>query len=125
MQSEFACHISFRGLLFCRNCKVSGKVENNDDNSIDHDGNASDASIGSASSQTRKKRTKTPPESMKDMIARITNFMKVEEYIPLLTLTNGTFFSGALLEQAKRLKQNSAHSLWKLRGLEEELNSSE
>ncbi|KAJ3875201.1 hypothetical protein F5051DRAFT_462159 [Lentinula edodes] len=76
MQSEFACHIGFRGLLFCRNCKVSGKVENNDNNSSDHDGNASDASIGSASSQTGKKRTKTPPESMKDMIARITNFMK-------------------------------------------------
>ncbi|KAJ4467657.1 hypothetical protein C8J55DRAFT_394516, partial [Lentinula edodes] len=76
MQSEFACHIGFRGLLFCRNCKVSGKVENDNDDSSDHDGNASDASLGSASSQTGKKRNKTAPESMKDMITRITNFMK-------------------------------------------------
>ncbi|KAJ3860712.1 hypothetical protein EV359DRAFT_48603, partial [Lentinula novae-zelandiae] len=74
MQSEFACHIGFRGRLFCRICLVSGKVDNEDNpSSTADDGNESDASLNSNSGRKSKKRN---IESMKDMITRIGDFMK-------------------------------------------------
>ncbi|KAE9383725.1 hypothetical protein BT96DRAFT_1105543, partial [Gymnopus androsaceus JB14] len=77
MQSEFACHIGFRGRLFCRVCRVSGKAEDDDEADANgNDGNNSDASVASASSQKGKGRRKAAAESMKDMITRITDFMK-------------------------------------------------
>ncbi|KAJ3712456.1 hypothetical protein C8R42DRAFT_594627, partial [Lentinula raphanica] len=84
MQSEFACHIGFKGLRFCRNCWVSGKVDGNreDDGQEVQDGNASDTSVGSISSQRGGKQKKSVQESMKDMITRITDFMKVQPGVP-------------------------------------------
>ncbi|KAJ3841467.1 hypothetical protein F5878DRAFT_610142 [Lentinula raphanica] len=81
MQSEFACHIGFKGLRFCRNCWVSGKVDGNHENDGQdvqdvQDGNASDTSVGSISSRRGGKPKKSAQESMKDMITRITDFMK-------------------------------------------------
>lgn len=74
MQSEFACHIGFRGRLFCRNCWVSGKVEGQDDDESNaNDGNNSDTSVTSNSG----KKSKKAAESMKDMITRIGDLMKV------------------------------------------------
>ncbi|KAF9056866.1 hypothetical protein BDP27DRAFT_1242040 [Rhodocollybia butyracea] len=75
MQSEFACHIGFRGRLFCRNCWVSGKVEGQNDEGANtqKDGNDSDTSVTSVSGKKSKKAV----ESMKDMVTRISDFMKV------------------------------------------------
>ncbi|KAE9398997.1 hypothetical protein BT96DRAFT_957440 [Gymnopus androsaceus JB14] len=62
--------------LFCRVCGVSGKVEDDDAGPDEIDGNNSDASVDSASSQKGKGRKKAAPESMKDMITRVSDFMK-------------------------------------------------
>ncbi|KAJ3853984.1 hypothetical protein EV368DRAFT_73145 [Lentinula lateritia] len=72
MQSEFACHIGFRGCLFCQICWASGKVEDEDnpDRNAD-DGNESNVSVKSVSGKKSRK-----VESMKDMITRIGDFMK-------------------------------------------------
>ncbi|KAJ3915248.1 hypothetical protein F5877DRAFT_92367 [Lentinula edodes] len=75
MQSEFACHIGFMGCLFCRVCRVSGKVEAEDDmEKTTPDEYESDTSVTSNSS-AKTKGGKKSAESMADMITRITNFM--------------------------------------------------
>ncbi|KAJ3897568.1 hypothetical protein F5879DRAFT_910507, partial [Lentinula edodes] len=75
MQSEFACHIGFMGRLFCRVCRVSGKVEAEDDmEKTTPDEYESDTSVTSNSS-AKTKGGKKSAESMADMITRITNFM--------------------------------------------------
>ncbi|KAJ3932436.1 MAG: hypothetical protein NXY57DRAFT_894227, partial [Lentinula lateritia] len=78
MQSEFACHIGFRGRLFCRNCWASGKVSGDGEENTNihpNDGSDSDVSVNSLNSNKKSKRKKTL-ESMKDMITRISEFMK-------------------------------------------------
>ncbi|KAJ3884694.1 hypothetical protein GG344DRAFT_91457 [Lentinula edodes] len=78
MQSEFACHIGFRGRLFCCICRASGKVNGDSEeitNINSNDGSDSDASVNSCKSGKKSKEKKTL-ESMKDMIARVSNFMK-------------------------------------------------
>ncbi|KAJ3871561.1 hypothetical protein F5051DRAFT_463748 [Lentinula edodes] len=75
MQSEFACHIGFMGHLFCHVCRVSGKVEVEDDmEKTTPDEYESDTSVTSNSS-AKMKGGKKSTESMADMITRITNFM--------------------------------------------------
>ncbi|KDQ20801.1 hypothetical protein BOTBODRAFT_87505, partial [Botryobasidium botryosum FD-172 SS1] len=92
MQSEFACHIGLRGRMFCRVCKVEGKVEGGEEEDDDDKKNradknradsgseasslASDTS-GANSAPEPKKRKKKKPESMTEMIDRVTNFMKI------------------------------------------------
>ncbi|KAJ7020784.1 hypothetical protein C8F04DRAFT_1213983 [Mycena alexandri] len=70
MQSEFACHIGFRGKYFCRVCWVKGEPEA-DENEADSDG--SDASTLSDDGKKKKKKKKN--ESVSDMISRVTQFM--------------------------------------------------
>lgn len=81
MQSEIACHIGFRGRLFCRICKVSGIPDGDDDdaeeNGLDPAGYDSDASDGSQIRGKGKK--KRANETMEDMIRRLESFMKVCE----------------------------------------------
>jgi hypothetical protein len=73
MQSEFACHIGFRGNFFCRVCWVKGEPEDEDED----EGNASDTS--SISSQKASKKKKKKDESIDEMFRRITQFMSVSE----------------------------------------------
>ncbi|KDQ05660.1 hypothetical protein BOTBODRAFT_182352 [Botryobasidium botryosum FD-172 SS1] len=94
MQSEFACHIGLRGRLFCRVCKVEGRGEGeleedgrqeksrkraDSDTGSEASSMASDTSDASNASPkpTSKKRRKKGPESMTEMIGRVTNFMKI------------------------------------------------
>lgn len=82
MQSEFACHIGFRGRLFCHICRASGKVNGDSEeitNINSNNGSNSDASVNSCKSGKKSKEKKTL-ESMKDMIARVSNFMKVSSH---------------------------------------------
>ncbi|KAJ7913831.1 hypothetical protein B0H13DRAFT_2232248 [Mycena leptocephala] len=86
MQSEFACHIGFRGKFFCRVCWVKGDPEHDED-----DGDGGDKSDGASSisggsvtgassgeggpgANKRKKRGKKH-ESLADMMSRIGQFM--------------------------------------------------
>ncbi|KAJ6609141.1 hypothetical protein B0H10DRAFT_1954878 [Mycena sp. CBHHK59/15] len=67
MQSEFACHIGFKGKLFCRVCWAKGVPEQVDDEDEDEDeGNKTDG---------KKKHTKKKDESVMDMVSRIGQFM--------------------------------------------------
>ncbi|KAJ3884269.1 hypothetical protein GG344DRAFT_71472, partial [Lentinula edodes] len=64
--------------LFCRICRASGKVNGDSEeitNINSNDGSDSDASVNSCKSGKKSKEKKTL-ESMKDMIARVSNFMK-------------------------------------------------
>jgi hypothetical protein len=78
MQSEFACHIGFRGKYFCRVCHVKGEPE--EENEDDAGSDASSVS-GTSSEQPgkKKKKTKKKDESVNEMISRITQFMTVSE----------------------------------------------
>ncbi|KAJ7736951.1 hypothetical protein DFH07DRAFT_842427, partial [Mycena maculata] len=79
MQSEFACHIGFRGKLFCRACWAKGdpKSDDKDDDNTDADGgksdetSLSDTSTGPAGTGKKKKNLQTVPE----MISRVCQFM--------------------------------------------------
>lgn len=71
MQSELSCHIGFLGRLFCRVCRVSGKVEADDDDNGPSNGYSSDASVQSQS------KGKKGLESMSSMVTRIRDFMHV------------------------------------------------
>ncbi|KAJ6576824.1 hypothetical protein B0H10DRAFT_1963322 [Mycena sp. CBHHK59/15] len=85
MQSEFACHIGFRGRFFCRACWVRGDPEQSDDDDEEEnepDGSGSDTSSvasGTGSKKTtgegKKKRKKKKDETVLDMISRIGQFM--------------------------------------------------
>jgi hypothetical protein len=93
MQSEFACHIGFRGRFFCRVCWVKGVPDEDEDEDGErgNGGNVSDASSASGASstsgvstpqpqgQTRKqgKKKKKVDESVFDMISRVTQFVSV------------------------------------------------
>ncbi|KAJ7269484.1 hypothetical protein C8J57DRAFT_1435517 [Mycena rebaudengoi] len=89
MQSEFACHIGFRGKFFCRVCMVKGDPNQSDeeDNDPNDEGNGSDSSSvasspsGSrqpeAATKTKKKKTKKSDETVLDMINRIGQFMSL------------------------------------------------
>ncbi|KAJ7780683.1 hypothetical protein DFH07DRAFT_910197 [Mycena maculata] len=79
MQSEFACHIGFKGRFFCRVCWVKGDPDVEDEEEND-DGDASDTSISSQKSSgegpaKKKKKTKKKNESVNEMISRVTQFM--------------------------------------------------
>lgn len=78
MQSEFACHIGFRGKFFCRACWVKGEGadvvdEDNVNDGATDDGHESDASSSRA---PRKKRSKAN-ETMEEMISRVKAFVTV------------------------------------------------
>ncbi|KAJ6583660.1 hypothetical protein B0H10DRAFT_2168146 [Mycena sp. CBHHK59/15] len=88
MQSEFACHIGFKGRLFCRVCWAKGVPEQVDDEDEDEDeGNKTDGSGSDQSSilsgppghkptdKGKKKHTKKKDESVLDMVSRIGQFM--------------------------------------------------
>ncbi|KAJ6631547.1 hypothetical protein B0H10DRAFT_1772594, partial [Mycena sp. CBHHK59/15] len=85
MQSEFACHIGFRGKFFCRVCWVKGDPEKSDEEDNEDDGDdTSDASSGvsdsggkktGSSGKSKKKKTKKKDESISDMISRVGQFM--------------------------------------------------
>jgi hypothetical protein len=82
MQSEFTCHIGFRGKFFCRVCWVKGEPEEPEGNEEDTEGEGlSDASNSStADGKKKKKKTKKKDESVDEMISRITQFMSVSEF---------------------------------------------
>jgi hypothetical protein len=81
MQSEFACHIGFRGRFFCRVCWVKGEPEvEQDDDAASDAPSASTSSTGSQSAK-QKKKTKKKDESVADMISCITQFMSVSEIL--------------------------------------------
>ncbi|KAF8148334.1 hypothetical protein K438DRAFT_1625608, partial [Mycena galopus ATCC 62051] len=73
MQSEFACHIGFRGKYFCRVCWVKGEPEGEDDAASD----ASSASSTASQQPAKKTKTKKKDESVSEMISRISQFLKV------------------------------------------------
>ncbi|KAJ7260975.1 hypothetical protein C8J57DRAFT_1232533 [Mycena rebaudengoi] len=84
MQSEFACHIGFRGNFFCRVCWVKGVPE--DDEGEDEDENdLSGASSASGTEDTgqaqhqkkgkKKKSKKKKDETVSDMISHVTQFL--------------------------------------------------
>ncbi|KAJ7607345.1 hypothetical protein FB45DRAFT_764359 [Roridomyces roridus] len=72
MQSEFACHIGFRGKFFCRVCWVKGDAEDEDEDGA----HGSDTSAASTASQ-KKRKTKKKDETLTDIISRITQFMSL------------------------------------------------
>ncbi|KAJ7177170.1 hypothetical protein C8R46DRAFT_989326 [Mycena filopes] len=81
MQSEFACHIGFRGKFFCRVCWVKGSPEAEGEDG-DAGCDASSASSRSASPVSgapaaKKKKTKKKDESVGEMVSRITQFMSL------------------------------------------------
>ncbi|KAJ3727646.1 hypothetical protein C8R42DRAFT_572308 [Lentinula raphanica] len=78
MQSELACHIGFRGKLFCRVCWVRGHPEEEPDSGEgDAAGEDTDRmSVASSAGSTGKKKKGTV-ESMADMLARVKQFMTV------------------------------------------------
>jgi hypothetical protein len=82
MQSEFACHIGFRGKRFCRICNVVGKGEGDDNynsypaeiddaSSVSSTGSFSD-SEGGRGAKRRKAR-----ETLGEMVDRVKKFMQV------------------------------------------------
>ncbi|KAF7299723.1 hypothetical protein HMN09_00978100 [Mycena chlorophos] len=86
MQSEFACHIGFRGKFFCRVCKVQGDPADDED---EEDGGGSDAASNSSASSVgsmelgtkkkgapKKKKTAKSRQSVAEMVSRIMQFMK-------------------------------------------------
>jgi hypothetical protein len=106
MQSEFACHIGFRGKYFCRICWVKGEPED------ENEGDASDAS--SVSSQQPSKTKKKKNESIDEMIRRITQFMAVSGIIAGSFLDRNFFFLSCSLGGlgiAMRPVMNCAHNL--------------
>ncbi|KAL1698388.1 hypothetical protein EV121DRAFT_218261 [Schizophyllum commune] len=81
MQSEMACHIGFRGRLFCRMCKVSGASDGADE--ADEDASAPPADVDSDASESNRTHTtkgkKRADETMEDLMKRVENFMKMGE----------------------------------------------
>ncbi|KAJ6632502.1 hypothetical protein B0H10DRAFT_2251960 [Mycena sp. CBHHK59/15] len=90
MQSEFACHIGFKGRLFCQVCWVKGVPEQVDDEDEDEDEDEGNETDGSGSDQSsissgppgrkltdkgKKKHTKKKDELVLDMVSRIGQFM--------------------------------------------------
>ncbi|KAJ7126468.1 hypothetical protein C8R43DRAFT_897899 [Mycena crocata] len=89
MQSEFACHIGFRGKFFCRVCWVKGDPEEPEEEE-DQEGNTdisdkSDAPsiasdiLGQKKPLKKKKKTKKKDESVLEMVSRITQFMTLDK----------------------------------------------
>ncbi|KAJ7641154.1 hypothetical protein FB45DRAFT_1124604 [Roridomyces roridus] len=83
MQSEFACHIGFRGKLFCRACWVQGDPDIDDEE--DGDGNHSDASSQSGASdggsthppgKKKPKKKKKSLQTVPELISRVRQFMQ-------------------------------------------------
>ncbi|KAJ6503838.1 hypothetical protein C8R45DRAFT_894926 [Mycena sanguinolenta] len=93
MQSEFACHIGLRGKLFCRACWVKGPdaldpapTDNREPAAAgDSDGesvrsvNSAEGSNGSGASDAgpKKGRGKRLKETMAQMVARVSDFVKI------------------------------------------------
>ncbi|KAJ7475625.1 hypothetical protein B0H11DRAFT_2427303 [Mycena galericulata] len=86
MQSEFACHIGFRGKLFCRACWVKGDPEKADEDDGDDGGNSDRGSVSDASStgpaagdndggKKKRGRKKKKLLSVGEMISRVRQFM--------------------------------------------------
>ncbi|KAF7325590.1 hypothetical protein MKEN_00408600 [Mycena kentingensis (nom. inval.)] len=78
MQSEFACHIGFRGKFFCRACWVKGDPvdENAPPRQAPDPASDSDASVGGATKVPRKKAAPKKHQTVAEMVSRVTNFMK-------------------------------------------------
>ncbi|KAJ7716484.1 hypothetical protein DFH07DRAFT_907412 [Mycena maculata] len=85
MQSEFACHIGFRGKYFCRVCWVKG-VPDEDEEEEEEDNQFGDISSATGSEtegtpqaqkkgKKKKNKKKKKDESVADMISRVTQFM--------------------------------------------------
>ncbi|KAJ6547703.1 hypothetical protein B0H19DRAFT_1307421 [Mycena capillaripes] len=74
MQSEFACHIGFRGKYFCRVCHVKGEPEEENEDDAGSDA-SSVSSTASEQLGKKKKKTKKKDESVNEMISRITQFL--------------------------------------------------
>ncbi|KAJ7056477.1 hypothetical protein C8F01DRAFT_1311424 [Mycena amicta] len=86
MQSEFTCHIGFRGKFFCRVCRIKGDPKDEDDGEQEAGSDAgSDSSAGSGCSETgtktpkkkKEKKKKNPKkrQTVAEMVSRITKFM--------------------------------------------------
>jgi hypothetical protein len=92
MQSEFACHIGFRGKFFCRVCWVKGVPDEDEDEDQGEadDTSASDASSAASGTESvtraekpkKGKKKQKKNESVADMISRITQFMTVRFGVP-------------------------------------------
>jgi hypothetical protein len=95
MQSEIACHVGLMGRMFCRVCKVSGKVstgegEENMDPAVDNQSDSAssveaslheDEEVEQANPQSKRpKKTETIAEAVR----RVTSFMSVRA--PLLII---------------------------------------
>ncbi|KAJ6556962.1 hypothetical protein B0H10DRAFT_2371346 [Mycena sp. CBHHK59/15] len=79
MQSEFACHIGFRGKFFCRACWAKGDPENDDEDLAENSdqGSGSDTSASGPGGGIPKKRKGKKYQSVVDMISRVHQFMSV------------------------------------------------
>jgi hypothetical protein len=82
MQSEFACHIGFRGKKFCRVCGVINEAADDGEEDVaggdDTRSVRSEASENSAVSGTAAKSKKgKASESLEGMIGRVKAFMQV------------------------------------------------
>ncbi|KAJ7502053.1 hypothetical protein B0H11DRAFT_1712975, partial [Mycena galericulata] len=86
MQSEFACHIGFRGKFFCRACWVKGDPEKGDDDDDDDaaeqsdqsslsDASSADSGSANATKKKKKKSKKKKLQSVTEMISRVRQFM--------------------------------------------------
>ncbi|KAJ7478788.1 hypothetical protein B0H11DRAFT_2423771 [Mycena galericulata] len=80
MQSEFACHIGFRGKYFCRVCWVKGVPDDEEEEEEAEDNDPSDRpqhhEVKKNKKQKKKKnKKKKTNESVADMISRVTQFM--------------------------------------------------
>ncbi|KAJ7270338.1 hypothetical protein C8J57DRAFT_1435474 [Mycena rebaudengoi] len=77
MQSEFACHIGFRGKYFCRVCWVKGVAEDEEEEGDDLSDASSVSETESTAPEHNKKtgKKKNRDESIPDMISRVTQFM--------------------------------------------------
>ncbi|KAJ7919964.1 hypothetical protein B0H13DRAFT_2230810 [Mycena leptocephala] len=72
MQSEFACHIGFKGRFFCRVCWVKGDPDVEDE---EEDGDGDQSAGEGPTKKKKKKKTKKKDESISEMISRISQFM--------------------------------------------------
>lgn len=82
MQSEFACHIGFRGKFFCRVCHISGhgEAEEGEDTERDNASMHSCDSCDSGDSQGTPRQGKQVKETMDELINQVINFIKVRMF---------------------------------------------
>ncbi|KAJ7019780.1 hypothetical protein C8F04DRAFT_1404097 [Mycena alexandri] len=87
MQSEFACHIGFRGKFFCRACWVQGDPEDEEDDEEDIGGNSDTGSVSDTSASShdtadgkkkkKKKKHAKKKQTVSEMVSRVQQFVTV------------------------------------------------